>query len=156
MDKVSHIKKLGGWSENSKHVVFTSVAWIFCSWSSQVHERTNGHNNHRWWQGCAQVLDQIIFEENWDNLKIRCGVDSPASSPMQWTKDGFGLGHDPRLPEYPNYSMIHDEEGTSSEATSESCHIQFDLPNYTTLYLDIKVVFCWLHIIWNDSMQPIW
>ena len=68
-------------------------------------------------------------------------MDSPASSPMQWTKDGFGLGHDPRLPEYPNYSMIHDEEGTSSEATSESCHIQFDLPNYTQ-YLDIQFVFC--------------
>ena len=43
-------------------------------------------------------------------------MDSPASSPMQWTKDGFGLGFDPRLPEYPNYSMINDEEGTSSEA----------------------------------------
>ena len=56
-----------------------------------------------------------IFGGILDELKIRCGVDSPASSPMQWTKDGFALGLDRSLPEWPNYSMLEDKEGTSSE-----------------------------------------
>ena len=47
-------------------------------------------------------------------LKIRCGVDSPASGPMQWTKDGFALGLERSLPEWPNYSMQEDKEGISS------------------------------------------
>ena len=42
-------------------------------------------------------------------------MDSPASGPMQWTKDGFALGLDRSLPEWPNYSMQEDKEGTSSK-----------------------------------------
>jgi len=49
-----------------------------------------------------------------DKAVLRCGVDSPASSPMQWTKDGFALGLDRSLPEWPNYSMLEDKEGTST------------------------------------------
>ena len=41
-------------------------------------------------------------------------MDSPASGPMQWTKDGFALGLERSLPEWPNYSMQEDKEGTSS------------------------------------------
>ena len=35
---------------------------------------------------------------------------------MQWMKDGFALGVDRSLPGHPTYSMIQDDEGTSSEA----------------------------------------
>merc|ERR1719474_2543825 len=49
-----------------------------------------------------------------DKAVLRCGVDSPASGPMQWTKDGFALGLDRSLPEWPNYSMQEDKEGTST------------------------------------------
>ena len=35
---------------------------------------------------------------------------------MQWMKDGFALGVDRSLPGHPTYSMIEDDEGTSSEA----------------------------------------
>ena len=60
-------------------------------------------------------LREIFWGKFGFQLKIRCGVDSPASSPMQWTKDGFALGVDRSLPEWPNYSMLEDKEGTSSE-----------------------------------------
>ena len=63
----------------------------------------------------AVLRFESFFRGNLNELKIRCGVDSPASSPMQWTKDGFALGVDRSLPEWPNYSMLEDKEGTSSE-----------------------------------------
>ena len=59
----------------------------------------------------SNVFGDILME--W---KFRCGVDSAASGPMQWTKDGFALGLDRSLPGWPNYSMLEDKEGTSSEA----------------------------------------
>ena len=82
---------------------------------SPVYKGAHWHNHHRRRQGCAQVWERFFWGKFGFQLKIRCGVDSAASSPMQWTKDGFALGVDRSLPEWPNYSMLEDKEGTSSE-----------------------------------------
>ena len=105
------------WSEDSKDVVGVDTwSCCCCGWRASVHKGANWHNDHGGRQGCPQVLDPQCFWKHLDELKIRCGVDSPASGPMQWTKDGFALGLDRSLPGWPNYSMLEDKEGTSSEA----------------------------------------
>merc|ERR1719430_180876 len=42
---------------------------------------------------------------------LSCGVSPVFSGPVQWTRDGFGLGLDPDLPEFPGYFLAGDDKG---------------------------------------------
>ena len=41
---------------------------------------------------------------------LECGVGAAAGLRVQWTRDGFGLGLERKLPTFPGYSMV-DREG---------------------------------------------
>ncbi|KAH9493473.1 hypothetical protein DERF_014217 [Dermatophagoides farinae] len=43
-----------------------------------------------------------------ESIILPCRVSNKAGT-VQWTRDGFGLGADPRLEGFPTYSMMHND-----------------------------------------------